>query len=208
MTDQRIEAGTNDVYLVGTVEREPVYVYSERGYRIFEGMLSVPRRSGEIDHVPFVGDEQTLADMNFGEYVSVAGVLRRRDRAAYPNCVHRLVVYASSVSKAAPNWSVQNTVNLTGHLCREPGFRTTPRGRDVCELNIAIPRGGGRQDYVVCIAWHDWAHVARNFNVGDTLQCTGRFQSRDYLKRFPDGSTEQRMACEISLDAVTRITAR
>ena len=50
MTTGRIEAGINDVYVLGTVEEQPVFIHNERGYGIHEGVLAVPRRSGEIDY--------------------------------------------------------------------------------------------------------------------------------------------------------------
>lgn len=202
MTTGRIEAGINDAYLVGTVEEQPTLLHNERGYDIYEGVLAVQRRSGEIDHIPFDGTQDVVGDLRAGEYVSISGAVRHRDRSAFPAAKRRTVVFADSVSRAAPGWPFQNEIKLSGHVCRLPNFRTTPRGRDLCELSIAVPRGNGPQDYILCIAWNDMAHVARNIAVGAAVQVSGRFQSRAYTKRLANGEREERFAYEISLSSV------
>ena len=201
MTTGRIEPGINDVYLVGAVERKPEFVYSEHGHKIYEGMLAVPRRSGEIDHVPIVGTDDMMDGLNVGRQVSVLGRIRHRDRHAYPLSVYRTVVFVEDVC-FTPNLPPMNAVKLSGHICRPPYFRTTPRGRDLCELTMAVPRGNGPQDYVLCIAWNESAHVARDMHVGRAVEVSGRFQSREYTKRLPDGSSETRMTHEVSLDSI------
>ena len=202
MTTGRIEAGINDVYVLGTVEEQPVFVHNERGYGIHEGVLAVPRRSGEIDYIPFAGTQETIGNLQVGDYVSITGVIRHRDRSAFPASKRRTVVYVDGVSYAERNWPAQNNVSLSGHVCRIPNFRTTPRGRDLCELTIAVPRGNGPQDYILCIAWNDMAHVARNLAVGTGISVSGRFQSRRYTKRLPNGDREERFAYEVSLDSM------
>ena len=202
MTTGRIEAGINDVYVLGTVDEQPVFVHNERGYGIHEGVLAVPRRSGEIDHIPFDGTQDVVGDLRAGEYVSISGAVRHRDRSAFPAAKRRTVVFADSVSRAAPGWPFQNEIKLSGHICRLPNFRTTPRGRDLCELSVAVPRGNGPQDYILCIAWNDMAHIARNLAVGTGISVSGRFQSRRYTKRLPNGDREERFAYEVSLDSL------
>ena len=202
MTNTTVAPGINDVYLIGTVSEAPHRVYQQRGYNIVEGMIDVPRRSGAVDRLPFVCEESVAEGIEKGMYVSVEGSMQHRDKKRYPSAIYRHVVYAIVVKQAPADWPVQNAVKLSGHICREPLFRTTPFGRDVCELTIAVPRGNGWQDYVFCIAWNENAHVARRKRVGDVVAATGRFQSREYRKRLPDGTYETRTAHEVSLDSV------
>jgi len=198
---QTIEAGTNDVYLIGVVEQEPIFVYNERGYRMFEGLLEVERRSGEVDHLPFVGDEDMIGELAFGERVAIGGMMHHRDRGSYPETKNRTAVFVLSISYAPANWPAQNSVKLSGHICRPTNFRVTPRGRELCELTVAVPRGNGHQDYIVCIAWNDCARSARSMTVGQAVSVTGRFQSREYRKNV-GGTYETRVTHEVSLDSL------
>ena len=203
MIDQRrevarkIEPGVNDAYLVGTLERKPEYAYHERGYPVYEGMLAVPRLSGEIDHLPIICDEHLMNAYEVGANIALAGRLEHRDRAAYPDVKYRLVIKVEFVTQA--NLHKRNIVALSGHVCRNPIFRKTPKGRDLCELMVAVPRGTGRQDYIVCIAWNGTARYALTLAVGASVSVSGRFQSRDYIKRLPDGTEEKRMTHEVHI---------
>ena len=146
---QTIEAGANDVFLVGVVEKAPVFVYSERGYRMLEGMIAVERRSGNVDHLPFVGDEYLIEGMPAGRRFALGGRMHHRDRAKYPLSENRTVMSVESVAPDIDGWPDQNTVKLSGFVCRPPYYRETPFGREICELTIAVPRGNGQQDYIM-----------------------------------------------------------
>ena len=64
---------------------------------------------------------------------------------------------------------------------------------------IAINRGYGKSDYVPCILWGRNARFAETLEVGTHLEVWGRIQSREYLKRYEDGTEEIRTAYEISV---------
>lgn len=195
---QTIEAGANDVFLVGVVEKAPVFVYSERGYRMLEGMIAVERRSGSVDHLPFVGDEYLIEGMPAGRRFALGGRMHHRDRAKYPLSENRTVMCVETVAPDIDGWPDQNTVKLSGFVCRPPYYRETPFGREICELTIAVPRGNGQQDYIMCLAWGDHARLARNMHVGQRVRASGRFQSREYRKNV-GGSYETRTTHEVSL---------
>ena len=40
---------------------------------------------------------------------------------------------------------------LEGPLCKEPIFRQTPLGREICDVMLAVPRAFHRADYLPCI---------------------------------------------------------
>ena len=75
-----------------------------------------------------------------------------------------------------------NRVELTGALCKPPVYRSTPFGREICDLMLAVNRAFGKSDYIPCIAWGRNAQFASRFHVGDRLRVTGRLQSREYQK--------------------------
>ena len=90
-----------------------------------------------------------------------------------------------------------NDVVLEGPICREPTYRRTPLGREICDVMLAIPRAFRRGDYLPCILWGRTALEASRCHTRDILQIQGRLQSRIYTKITENGS-EERTAYEIS----------
>ena len=94
---------------------------------------------------------------------------------------------------------------MTGAICKPPAFRTTPFGREIADLMLAVNRAFGKSDYIPCIAWGRTARYAAQLSVGDKLKVQGRFQSRDYQKQLPDGTVMNRVAYEVSLSRLTHL---
>ena len=90
-----------------------------------------------------------------------------------------------------------NNVILEGPVCREPTYRRTPLGREICDVMLAVPRAFRRADYLPCILWGRTALEASRCHTRDILQIRGRLQSRLYTKVTEEG-TSQRTAYEIS----------
>ena len=90
-----------------------------------------------------------------------------------------------------------NDVILEGPLCREPTFRRTPLGREICDVMLAVPRAFGRADYLPCILWGRTAQEVAGCHTRDCIRIQGRLQSRVYTKLTEDGP-EERTAYEIS----------
>ena len=97
-----------------------------------------------------------------------------------------------------------NRVQLTGALCKAPSYRTTPFGREIADLMLAVNRSYGKSDYIPCITWGRTARYAANLKIGDKVQLVGRFQSRNYQKQLPDGTILNKVAYEVS---VSRLSA-
>ena len=98
----------------------------------------------------------------------------------------------------------RNRVQLTGALCKAPSYRTTPFGREIADLMLAVNRSYGKSDYIPCITWGRTARYAANLKIGDKVQLVGRFQSRNYQKQLPDGTILNKVAYEVS---VSRLSA-
>jgi len=86
---------------------------------------------------------------------------------------------------------------LEGPLCREPTFRRTPLGREICDVMLAVPRAFHRADYLPCILWGRTAQEVSACHTRDCIRIYGRLQSRIYTKLTEDGP-QQRTAYEIS----------
>ena len=90
-----------------------------------------------------------------------------------------------------------NEVCVEGPLCREPTFRRTPLGREICDAMLAVPRPFHRADYLPCILWGRTAQEISLCHTRDVIAIRGRLQSRIYTKMTPDGA-QDRTAYEIS----------
>ena len=91
----------------------------------------------------------------------------------------------------------KNEVTLEGTLCREPTYRRTPLGREICDVMLAVPRAFKRADYLPCILWGRTAQETAQCHTRDKLRIQGRLQSRAYTK-VTEGGSEERTAYEIS----------
>ena len=92
-----------------------------------------------------------------------------------------------------------NQIQLTGTLCKAPAYRTTPFGREIADMMLAVNRAYGKSDYIPCITWGRSARFAAKLSVGDKITLTGRLQSRAYQKQMPDGTVIEKTAYEVSV---------
>ena len=91
----------------------------------------------------------------------------------------RVFIFAQDMLKA--ELEDVNEVRVKGHLCKEPTYRTTPLGREISDMIVAVNRRHG-SDYIPCIAWGRYARKSSRFTVGEIVEIVGRLQSRDYGK--------------------------
>lgn len=99
----------------------------------------------------------------------------------------------------------QNHVVLEGFVCKEPVRRTSPLGRDICDLMIAVNRMYHKSDYIPIIAWGRNAAYGESLCVGDKIAVEGRIQSRAYRKFTEDGELVTRTAYEVSVSKIEAV---
>ena len=115
-----------------------------------------------------------------------------------------ITVFAREFRPAEPEEIYDvNQIQLDGFLCKDPVRRTSPLGREICDLMVAVNRMYNKSDYIPCIAWGRTARFASGLSVGDRVQLQGRFQSRIYQKQLPDGTVQERTAYEVSVSRLT-----
>ena len=51
------------------------------------------------------------------------------------------------------SFSYCNEISLEGFLCKVPVRRTSPLGREICDLMLAVNRQYNKSDYIPAIAW-------------------------------------------------------
>ena len=192
-----MEHTVNLITLRGTLLNLPIFSHENHGRKFFRFTLEVPRLSGTADLLPVVAEEQLLAgvDPSGGEMLTVTGQIRSHNIRAEGKRHLLIFVFASAI--VAEDGDPINEVILEGTVCREPSYRRTPLGREICDIMLAVPRAFRRADYLPCILWGRTARETSLLHTRDRIRILGRFQSRLYTKVTDTGS-EERTAYEIS----------
>jgi single-stranded DNA-binding protein len=95
-----------------------------------------------------------------------------------------------------------NEVFLNGYICKPPVYRTTPFGREIADILIAVNRSYNKSDYIPCIAWGRNARFASKLTIGENIRIWGRMQSRPYQKKTDDGQVFDKVAYEVSISKI------
>ena len=190
-------ASRNQITLRGSLRALPEFSHENHGKRFYRFFLEVPRLSGAVDTLPVIAEETILntVDPSGGEMLTVTGQVRSHNLR--DNGKRHLSVFVFAASIAAEDGEPINTVLLDAIVCREPTYRRTPLGREICDVMLAVPRAFHRADYLPCILWGRVAAEAAQCTVGDRLIINGRLQSRIYTKLTDEG-TQERTTYEVS----------
>ena len=189
---------TNAVRLCGTLAGAPAFSHESRGQRFYSFPLEVRRLSGNSDTLNIVLRREQLEAVEAAERekLLITGQLRSYNNRRGEGAKLVLTVLAKELLLCGgPD---ENSVFLTGTLCRAPNLRVTPMGRDICDLMLAVNRSYARSDYLPCICWGLRAREAARWPVGTAVRLEGRFQSRPYIKLTETGPVE-RVAYEVSV---------
>ena len=192
-----MEHTVNQITLRGQLQALPEFSHENHGRRFFRFFLEVPRLSGAIDTLPVIADEKALQELdpNGGEMITVVGQIRSHNIRA--DGKRRLLIFVFAESVTAEDGEPVNDVLLEGPLCKDPIYRRTPLGREICDVMLAVPRGYTRADYLPCILWGKVAKEISDCSLRDRIAICGRLQSRTYTKVTEEG-TQERIAYEVS----------
>lgn len=187
----------NQITIRGALASPPSFSHENHGRQFFRFSLEVPRLSGAVDVLPVVAPEPILEGLEptVGDSLRIEGQIRSHNIRQEDGRHLQIFVFASLI--CMDDESPVNDVVLEGTICREPTFRRTPLGREICDVMLAVPRAFHRADYLPCILWGRTAQEAARCHTRDVIQISGRLQSRDYTKQTP-GGPENRTAYEIS----------
>ncbi len=187
----------NQITLRGTLRELPVFSHENHRKNFYRFFLEVPRLSGALDTLPVIAEEAVLCSMDLsgGSMLTVTGQIRSHN--IRENGKRRLSVFVFATEITVEDGEPINTVLLDAAICREPTYRRTPLGREICDVMLAVPRAFHRADYLPCILWGKIASEASACSVGDHISINGRLQSRIYTKLTEEGA-EERTAYEVS----------
>lgn len=198
-----MEQNFNHVLLCGQVLTQPKPSHVNHSQSFSRFLLSVPRLSGQEDCLPVIVPQPLLelCPLSPGAAVTVTGQLRSFNNRSGQGRKLILSVFARSLA-ITPDAAPLNRIRLCGAVCKPPVLRSTPLGREICDILLAVNRRCGRSDYLPVIAWGLLARQAAELDTGDCFCAEGRVQSRVYLK-VTEGTTQQRTAYEVSVMHMT-----
>ena len=192
----------NQITLRGFLGESPKFSHENHSRRFFRFTLEVPRLSGAVDVLPVIAQETVLnaVDLGQGGMFTVTGQIRSHNIRTEGRRHLLIFVFANVI--LCEDGEPINEVTLCGPLCREPTFRRTPIGREICDVMLAVPRAFKRADYLPCILWGRTAQQAAACHTRDIVTIIGRLQSRIYSKVTEEG-VQERTAYEISALSAT-----
>ncbi len=192
---------SNVAELCGVVLSELRFSHKTYGEIFYTFVLGIERRSGYIDEINIMVSERLIFDNppREGDFVEIKGQIRTYNEIVDEKNKLNVVVFAKEIYQSENFVYNENYIYLEGFLCKEPLKRTSPLGREICDMMLAVNRMYNKSDYIPCIAWGRNAGYAEKLGVGTKLALEGRIQSREYKKKLDDGTAEMRKAFEVSV---------
>ena len=205
MVDKTVDA--NVVKVIGKVVSSIDFSHEMYGEGFYNFYLEVPRLSDTVDVLPVTISERLIVDMELtqGSYVEIEAQLRSYNRYIDNSSRLVLTVFARDIRLLEEEGEIKellkapNKIYLDGYICKLPIYRTTPFGREIADLLIAVNRSYGKSDYIPCIAWGRNARFCEKLLVGDHIKLWGRIQSREYQKKYDEDKIETKVAYEVSI---------
>lgn len=204
---QQDNFGNNNVTLVGRIINEPVFSHEVMGEGFFTVTLEVARLSQAYDILPVTISERIMEKSSFisGVFIKLTGQIRSYNSYVESESRNRLIItvfardyelYDEDPSRNA------NEVYLNGFVCKPPIYRTTPFGREIADLLVAVNRSYNKSDYIPCITWGRNARYSSRLQISDNIRLWGRMQSRNYQKKYEDGTVADKVAYEVSVSKI------
>ena len=205
----------NYLTLVGKVTGEKKFSHEIYGEKFYTFNLSIPRLSGNADIIPITVSERLITDemLEEGKKLLIKGQFRSYN--SYENEKNKLIltVFAKDIEEVEESQEQEeneivkkeettNEVVLIGFVCKKPIYRQTPFGREIADLLLAVNRAYNKSDYIPTIAWGRNARFCQNLEVGAQVKIVGRVQSRQYEKKYEDGTSEMKVAYEVSISSL------
>ena len=178
----------NQAVVAGEIISDFEFSHEVFGEGFYFVKLKVSRLSHSSDIIPLLVSERLIdvSQSHIGQFLEARGQFRSYNK--HENNRNHLVL-SLFVRELELIDSVEN---------RKP--RTTPLGREIADVLLAVNRAYGKSDYIPCICWGRNARYAGNLSVGSRIQLWGRIQSREYQKRVGENNVVSRVAYEISVN--------
>ncbi|MDD4189390.1 MAG: single-stranded DNA-binding protein [Eubacteriales bacterium] len=194
----------NAVTIAGIVDSLPVFSHEVYGEGFYNFSVNVTRLSDSFDKIPVLISERLVEKerLKIGTIIELEGQFR-----SYNNYTGEdgsrliLIVFVRELRFLEDKSEIKNPnqIYLNGYICKKPVYRTTPFGREITDLLLAVNRPYNKSDYIPCIAWGRNARFSENLAVGDNVKIWGRIQSRKYQKKYSENKVITKVAYEVSV---------
>ncbi len=196
---------SNEARLVGYVATPVEFsheVHSECFYRV---VISSSRLSCNKDEIVATVSERLIGDtdLSVGTKIEVCGQFRSYNN--YSGEGSRLILTLFARTLNLTDEECDNEIYLNGYICKPAIFRTTPFGREIADILLAVNRAYGKSDYIPCIAWGRNAKFSELLPVGSNIRIWGRMQSRKYQKKLDEENVIEKTAYEVSVSKLELI---
>lgn len=194
-------ANTNGAIICGEVIDGCRFSHRTYGEAFYNFQVGVLRNSGYEDQIIIMASERIISTMSIevGARLCIQGQVRTYNEEVGGHNKLNIVVFAREIEEVCTDEEGTNEIYLEGFLCKKPLSRTSPLGRKICDLMLAVNRMYNKSDYIPCIAWGRNAIYANTLEVGDRIAIHGRLQSRQYKKKCEDGEVVLKTAYEVSI---------
>ena len=194
----------NAVNITGIIASEYTFSHEVFGEKFYMFYIQVDRLSENADILPVMISERLMEREDFAQNsaVCISGQIRSYNSFSETENRNRLLltIFARDyIPYSEEMISNPNDVFLNGYVCKAPVYRTTPFGREIADILLAVNRSYNKSDYIPCIAWGRNARYAGKLAIGDNIRIWGRMQSRNYQKKTPDGEVVDKTAYEVSV---------
>jgi single-stranded DNA-binding protein len=193
----------NIANISGKIVLEPKFSHEIYGEGFYNFSIEISRLSKSEDKIIVTVSERLIPikELVIGKFVYVEGQFRSYNNYSGEGSKLLLTVFAREVSfiEGDEQNKNQNQIFLNGYICKKPVYRTTPFGREIADILVAVNRHYNKSDYIPCITWGRNARFSSNLHVGDNIKIWGRIQSREYQKKLEGAETLTKIAYEVSI---------
>lgn len=198
----------NKIYLEGRVATDLAFSHEMYGEGFYTFTLEVPRLSDAKDDLSITVSERLITNMNIktGAELVVEGQLRSYNKFIEGSNRLILTVFARNIEYCIEKSKNPNQIYLDGYICKQPIYRTTPFGREIADMLLAVNRSYNKSDYIPTIAWGRNSRFCEVLNVGDNIRVWGRLQSREYQKKLSEEEIIKKTAYEVSISKMEKVS--
>lgn len=197
----------NKLYLEGKISSKLEFSHEMYGEGFYTFNMDVQRLSDTKDVLYVTVSERLITGMNLeeGQDIIVEGQLRSYNKFVEGSNRLILTVFARNIDICTEKSKNPNQIYLDGYICKKPVYRTTPFGREIADMLLAVNRAYNKSDYIPTIAWGRNSRFCESLKVGDNIRIWGRLQSREYQKKISEDEVIKKVAYEVSISKMEKV---
>ena len=196
----------NAAYINGIVSTAPRFYGLYNNQKTYEMFVDVKRLSDTVDHIPVEILDSTfdISKIKEGDVIDVFGKVISFYKHKGANERHLIVRIIAETINIKPAGAIPyyiNDIRLSGFILNKSQIRKTPMGKTIQDfIFLGIDENYKLQRiHIPCIAWEKTAYQINAHQINKLFTISARFQSRKYVKRWTDGTEEEKETYELSV---------